>query len=301
MYDLIIIGGGPAGLTASIYAIRKRLNTLTIAMDLGGKTNFHLKLPWIQDYQVIRGGEIVSKFRQELEYLDFAHIIDEVTVVNKESKNFSVKTKSGETFETKAVIFANGVRMTWLDTPGENEYKGKGVCYSAISYAPLFYEKDTIVLGDGDLALRSAAELATIANSVKVVGVESEALDSDLGQKLKAAKNVEFLFKHHVVNISGNHYANKVTLKAQDGEEKTLNVDCVFVENELIPNTEIAKDLVELDSKGRIKINSLNQTSQPGIFAAGDITNIYAEQVLVAIGEGAKAALSAYDYLLRYN
>ena len=299
MYDLIIIGGGPAGLTASIYAIRKRLNALTITMDLGGKTNYSLKLPWIQEYQVIRGGEIVSKFKQELEYLDFAHRMDKVTQVNKTDQGFAVETRSGDVIETKCIIVANGVSQKWLDIPGEKEFMGKGICYSAISYAPLFIDKVTTVFGEGDLALRSAAELSTLAKTVHLIGPSSNAFENDLGQKLKSSPNVEIFHDYQVTRITGDDYANHVLVEDPAGEQKELATDCVFVEKELLPNTGILKDLVKLDERNRIIINSINQTSMPGIFAAGDITNIYAEQVLVAIGEGAKAALSAYDYLLR--
>ncbi|MCB2179830.1 NAD(P)/FAD-dependent oxidoreductase [bacterium] len=301
MYDLIIIGGGPAGLTASIYAIRKRLNALTITMDLGGKTNYFLKLPWIQDYQVIRGGEIVSKFKQELEYLDFAHQMDQVTHVSKIKGGFSVETRSGNFYEAKALILANGVSQRWLEIPGEKEFMGKGICYSAISYAPLFIDRDTVVFGEGELALRSAAELSTVAKKVHLIGAISNVLDTELGKKMQAAPNVEIHSEYQVSNISGEEYANHVSLDGPNGEKVNLDTECVFIEKELLPNTSFMKDLVNLDKKGRIIVNNINQTSTPGIFAAGDITNIYAEQVLVAIGEGAKAALSAYDYLLRYN
>lgn len=301
MYDLIIIGGGPAGLTASIYAIRKRLNVLTISMDLGGKTNYHLKLPWIQDYQVIRGGEIVSKFKQELEYLDFAHKMDEVTQVTKIEGGFAVETRSGETYQTKTIILANGVSLRWLEIPGEKEFMGKGVCYSAISYAPMFIDRDTAVYGEGELALRSAAELSTVARQVHLIGPISDVLDTDLGKKVQSAQNVIIHPEYHVTKISGDEYANHISLVGPDGRQDELETECVFVEKELLPNTSFVKGLVDLDEKGRVVINNLNQTSAPGIFAAGDITNIYAEQVLVAIGEGAKAALSAYDHILRYN
>lgn len=299
MYDLIIIGGGPAGLTASIYAIRKRLNTLTITMDLGGKTNYHLKLPWVQDYQVIRGTELVSKFRQELEYLDFAHKMDMVTQVTKIDGGFSLETKSGETYQARTVILANGVRLRWLDVPGEKEFLSKGVCYSAISYAPLFIDRVTAVYGEGEIALRSVAELATVAKEVHLIGPVSKALDSELGRKLQNTPNVAFHTDYRISRITGDDYANHVTLVSPDGQTAGLSTECVFIEKDLVPNTEMVRDLVELDDQGRVIIDSINRTSIPGIFAAGDITNIYAEQVLVAVGEGAKAALSAYDYLLR--
>ena len=301
MYDLIIIGGGPAGLTASIYAIRKRLNALTISMDLGGKTNYHLKLPWVQEYQVIRGTEMVNKFKQELEYLDFAHKMDMVTKVSKIEGGFTVETKSGETYQTKTVIIANGVRLRWLDVPGEKEFLSKGVCYSAISYAPLFIDRITAVYGDGDEALRSVAELSTVAQKVHLIGPVEGVLGTELGKKLQKTENVEIHTGYKITRITGNEYANHVSLESPDGKVMELDTECVFIEKDLVPNTEYVKDLVELDEQGRVIIDSINQTSVPGVFAAGDITNIYAEQVLVAVGEGAKAALTAYNYLLRYN
>jgi len=301
MYDLIIVGGGPAGLTASIYAIRKRMNALTITMDLGGKTNYHLKLPWVHDYQVIRGTEMVNKFKQELEYLDFAHKMDMVTNLSKIDSGFAVETKGGETFETRTVIIANGVRLRWLDVPGEKEFLSKGVCYSAISYAPLFIDRVTAVYGEGDEALRSVAELSTVAKKVHLIGPVEGVLGSELGKKLQETANVEIHNGYKIKRISGEEYANHVSLEAPDGSPMELDTECVFIEKDLVPNTEYVKGLVELDDQGRVIIDSINQTSVPGVFAAGDITNIYAEQVLVAVGEGAKAALTAYNYLLRYN
>ena len=299
MYDLIIIGGGPAGLTASIYAIRKRLNALTISMDLGGKTNYYLKLPWIQSYQVIRGTEIVSKFKQELEYLDFAHKMDKVTGVSKLEDGFLITTRSGSSYPTKTVILANGVSQRWLEIPGEKEFMGKGICYSAISYAPMFIGRETAVYGEGELALRSAAELSTVAKKVHLIGPIRDVLETDLGKKVQKAENVTILPEYHVTKISGNEFANHVTLSGPNDEQMELDTECIFVEKELLPNTSFVENLVELDEQGRVVVNNINHTSTPGIFAAGDVTNIYAEQVLVAVGEGAKAALSAYDYLLR--
>ncbi|HEY9152315.1 MAG TPA: FAD-dependent oxidoreductase, partial [Anaerolineales bacterium] len=145
MYDLIIIGGGPAGLTAAVYAIRKRLNVLLLTKDLGGKTNFRLALPWIQEYQVIRGLEIINKFRSELEYLDFARHMEEVEKVSKKDGGFAVITKSEAELDAKAVIVATGARQVRMNVPGEKEFTMKGLCYSALSYAPLFIDRSTIV------------------------------------------------------------------------------------------------------------------------------------------------------------
>lgn len=298
MYDLIVIGGGPAGLTAMVYAIRKRLNVLLISPDLGGKTNFHLELPDQEQYQVIRGAEVVDRFKSELEYLNFTRVMERVDRVTHDDGAFTVHTSSGSELDARAVIIATGARQQWLNVPGEREYLSRGLCYSAISYAPLFIGKKTVVIGDGDLALRAAGELATVAQHVHVVGPTSEVLKSPLGQKLQRSRNVTILKDHKVSRILGNGYCNRVIIRDQNGGEFDLHTDGAFVEMALQPNSQAVTELVDLDPQGRIKINSLNQTSKPGLFAAGDVTTICTEQVLVAVGEGAKAALSAYDYLL---
>jgi alkyl hydroperoxide reductase subunit F len=298
MYDLIIIGGGPAGLTAAIYAIRKRLNVLLLSKDLGGKTNYHLALPWIEDYQVIKGLEIINKFRTELEYLDFARHIEAVEKVKKQDDHFSIKTKGGATLEAKSVIVATGTRQVRMDVPGEKEYTMKGLCYSALSYAPLFIDREVIVIGDGDLALRSAGELSTVAKQVTMVCSNGEGMVSPLGQKLQKASNVKIMKDCEVVEVQGDEYARKLIVKDETGNLNEYSADAMFVEKALTPITAMVKDLVKLDEHSRIIIDCGCNTNVPGLFAAGDVTNTYAEQVLIAVGEGAKAALSAYEYLL---
>ena len=298
MYDLIVIGGGPAGLTATIYAIRRRLNVLLVSRDLGGKTNYRLSLPWIEDYQVVRGLEVVNKFKSELEYLKFARLLQAVERVERRPQGFAVLTEEGKELLARAVIVATGTRQKFLSVPGERDFMMRGLCYSATSYEPLFIDRKTIVIGDGELALRSTAELATVAQHVHLVGVSPEALELPLGQKLKAAGNVTILPGYQVVEVQGNGYAERIKVKAPDGRVNQIEAEGTFIEVGLIPNSQMVENLVELDPQGRIKVECLARTSLPGVFAAGDVTNIYAEQVLVAVGEGAKAALSAYDYLL---
>lgn len=298
MYDLIIIGGGPAGLTAAVYAIRKRLNVLLLTKDLGGKTNFRLALPWIEEYQVIRGLETVNKFRNELEYLDFARHMESVEKVTSNNGGFIVNTKGGANLEARALVIATGTRQVRMEVPGEKEYTMKGLCYSALSYAPLFIDKTTIVIGGGDLALRSAGELATVAKQVHLVCADEKALNSPLGKKLQKAANVKILKGHQVVEVKGDQFARTLVLKDPGGKTVEVGADGMFVEKALTPNSQMVADLVALDERGRIIVDTACRTNVPGIFAAGDVTNSYAEQVLVAIGEGAKAALSAYEYLL---
>jgi NADH-dependent peroxiredoxin subunit F len=298
MYDLIIIGGGPAGLTAAVYAIRKRLNVLLLTKDLGGKTNYRLALPWVQEYQVIRGLEIVNKFRSELEYLDFARHIEAVEKISQKNGGFAVMTKGGIELEAKAILIATGARQVRMGVPGEKEFTMKGLCYSALSYAPLFIEKTTIVVGDNELALRSAAELSTVAAQVYLVCRDESTLESPIGHRLQTAENVTILKDYDVVAVQGDEYARKLQLKDPAGKMVEYEADGMFVEKALAPNSDFIKELVRLDERGRIIVDSANRTNVPGIFAAGDVTNNVAEQVLIAVGDGAKAALSAYEYLL---
>src|SRR4030067_1712448 len=271
MYDLIVVGGGPAGLTATIYAIRKRLNVLLITKDLGGKTNFRLARPWVEDYQVIKGLEIINKFKSELEYLEFARHMERADRIVRHEKGFIVKTRGGGDLQTKAVIVATGTRQQLLNVPGEKEFIMRGLCYSALSYAPLFIDRKTVVVGEGDLALRSAAELSTVAQHVHLVGASGDVLTSDLGKKLVNAPNVTVLEKYKVTEVKGNGFADRVVVKSPEGEEKVVDAEGTFIEMNLIPNSQMVADLVELDEQGRIKIDCYARTSVPGLFAAGDV------------------------------
>jgi alkyl hydroperoxide reductase subunit F len=230
--------------------------------------------------------------------LNFTRIMERVDRVTHEDGVFTVHTSSGSELESKAVIVATGARQQWLGVPGEREYLSRGLCYSAISYAPLFIGKKTVVVGDGELALRAAGELAMVAEQVHVVGPSGSVLETPLGQKLQRSKNVTILEGLKVSRVLGNGYCNRVVVHNDDGGEFDLEADGTFIEMALLPNTQAVEDLVDLDEQGRIEVDCFNHTRTPGLFAAGDVTTICTEQVLVAVGEGAKAALSAYDYLL---
>ncbi|MBE2201793.1 MAG: NAD(P)/FAD-dependent oxidoreductase [Anaerolinea sp.] len=297
MHDLIIVGGGPAGLTAAVYAIRKRLDVILVSQDLGGKINYTMSLPDMEPYQVIRGADIVEKFWQELDYLDFARRLESVTAVTQSNNTFTVHLADQTTLAARAIIYAAGVRVQRLDVPGERRFLGRGVSYSAISHAHLFIGKNVIIVGDGPRAHRAVAELLQTANQVHLVTPAGEA-----GKTLRElAANREKLTLwpgYRLLEIAGDDFVAQVTMQAPGGDVETLYIDGLFIELNLIPNTQPLASLVELNEQGRIIVNKLNHTSCPGLFAAGDITDICVEQVLVAVGEGAKAALSAYDYLL---
>jgi thioredoxin reductase len=297
MYDLIILGGGPAGLTATVYALRKRLNVLLITRDLGGKTNYHLQLPFVEKHLVITGEEVVSRFANEIDYLEFARVFDKAEKVEKTKNGFKLSTREGKTYEAKAIIVATGALGRLLNVPGEKEFMMRGLCYSAVSYAPLFIERDVVVIGDTKLALRSTAELARIAGKVTLVAPTHGQLDTPMGNSVLTSENVEVMEGYTIDEVLGDEYARKLVV-SKNGQKAELPADAFFVELELQPQSEIVKYIVDLDEQGRIKIDARNRTSTKGLFAAGDVTDVIAEQVLIAVGEGAKAALAAYEYLL---
>jgi len=297
MLDLIVIGGGPAGLTATMYAVHKKLNAMLVTRDLGGKTNYRLQLPFVERHMVINGDEVVNRFSREIEYLDFARKMDNVEAVEVMNGGYSVRLSSGELLAAHALIIATGSKAQLLNVPGEREFMMRGLCYSATSYAQLFIDRTVAVIGDGMLALNSTAELARVAKHVTLIAPTKGQLDSPLGARLAAQKHVTMLRGYTVKEVKGDTYARAV-VAASASEEHEVEADGIFVELELIPRTGMVAHLVDLDEHYRIKVNCKNETSRRGIFAAGDVTDTYSEQVLISIGEGAKAALSAYEYLV---
>jgi thioredoxin reductase len=299
MYDLIIIGGGPAGLTATVYAIRKRLNCLLISPDLGGKANARMHIEGVDTFNVINGGDLVRRFHNEVEYLGFARILEKAVALRREENRFVVTTASGTDLETSAVILATGADAVRLSVPGADRFFLRGVAYSTVSYAPLYIDKRVALVGAAGIALRAAAELAQIVKELYLVAPTHGELDTLLGQKLKAAEHVTLLENWEPVGVEGDNYARQLVVKGPGGARRTLDVDVIFVELGLRPHNELVKDWVTLDAEGRVVVDSTCQTSIPGLFAAGDVTNEPAEQVVIAIGDGAKAALNAYEYLLK--
>jgi alkyl hydroperoxide reductase subunit F len=298
-YDLLIIGGGPAGLTAAAYAIRKRIETMLISEDLGGKTNYQFSLPDVDTHLVIDGEELVGKFKNQIQYLDFAHYLDEVTKFERIENQFVATTKGGRIFKGKSAILAIGIMPKRLNVPGEKEFLGRGVSYSAVSHAPLFIDMEVAVVGEGLPALHAADELAQIAKKVNIIGVHAKYLESELGRKLQSSGRVQFFSDHEVEEIRGDSSVQSILIRSKvDKAEKQIGVKGVFVELGYVAHKELFSKLVKTTAEGRIMISENNQTSIPGLFAAGDVTDVNAQQVVIAIGEGANAALSAYNYLL---
>jgi len=296
MHELIVIGGGPAGLAAAAYAVRKRMDALFISKGLGGRTKRRLLLPWVEDYQVVVGADTIQKFRTQLDYLDFMRVRSSVTKITPIDGGFRVTVADGKTFDTVTIVYATGAAGETLNIPGEKEFEMKGLCYSAMTYAPLMVDRSVVVIGDELLALRAVAELSRIATQVTLIAETDDNLDTPVGKHVLSAKNVVVKRHAKALEIKGDDYARSVVVH-HEGRPVEIPVDAVFIEKQLVPNSDLVADLVKLDECGFIVVDSRNRTTMPGLFAAGDVTNAMSFQVLMGLGDGEKAALSAFDYL----
>jgi thioredoxin reductase len=306
MHDLIVVGGGPAGMVAAVYAMRQRLNVLLVTEKLGGKSELRSEFPGIGETSVIRGTELVDRFKNELAYLDTAHRLDRVTRVGRRDSGqgppaFEVSSASGENLESRAVIVASGCSFQPPRIPGAGRYLAKGIGYSALSYAHLFLDRTAVVIGGGPRAVRSVLQLALSAKQVYMLcqpaGGEP-AFSGPAGAALRGLENVTVLEDCTVEGFRGDDFAREVVVKPPAGSPLHIRADGFFIESEATPCSEMVADLVKRDAQGYISVDSRNRTSQAGVAAAGDVTTIGREQVLVAVGEGAKAALSTLEYLL---
>lgn len=298
IYDLIIIGAGPAGITAAIYAARKKLKFLVLSKDVGGEVAKSSIIENYTGYQEITGEELTKKFEQHLKEFEFDFKLTEVKKIEKENDIFLVKTGSEE-FRSMTLIIATGTKPRQLNVKGEKEFKNRGVTYCATCDAPLFIGKDVAVIGGGNSALEATIQLISIAKKIYLIDIADELIaDKVLIEKAKMSPKVEFFSNTKVLSILGNKFVEKIRID-QKGKEKELNVRGVFINIGYIPNTDLVRNLIKLNRKGEIDIDINNQTNISGIFAAGDCTNVPYKQIIIAAGEGAKASLSVGQYLNR--
>lgn len=298
VYDLIIIGAGPAGITASIYAARKKIDFLVLSMDIGGQTAWSGEIENYVGYQFISGIDLTAKFQDHMKkYGINLKEGEEVTLIGKEGEAFKVVSSGGE-YASKAVIIASGKKSRPLGVPGEEEFRNKGLAYCATCDAPLFADKKVAVVGGGNSAVEAALQLMRIASHVHIINnTGSLGGDEMIRDKVLAAGNVTVMNKCEVTEVTGDVFVSGVKLKTPRGDE-SLDVEGVFVEVGLIPNSSFTHP-AEMNDYGEIKVNPKNETNVPGIFAAGDVTDVPEKQIIVAAGEGAKASLTAFNYIAR--
>ncbi|PIY96710.1 MAG: thioredoxin-disulfide reductase [Candidatus Kerfeldbacteria bacterium CG_4_10_14_0_8_um_filter_42_10] len=297
-FDLIIIGAGASGLTAAIYAARRTLSTLVLAKDIGGQANLASHIENYPGFDPTSGFELMNKMKTQAEGFGAQFLLQEVKEINKQGTSFQIVTTQSE-FSARAIILAFGLTPRDLGVPGEQEFKNKGVSYCVNCDGPLFKGKTVMVVGGGNSALDAAEYLSRITSQVYLIHRgDSFRGEHCLVERVEKMKNIKIFFNSEIAEIKGENKVTSALVKNnQTTQEQELSCDGVFVEVGYVAKTDLIKDLVELNERRQIKINRDCETSCPGIFAAGDITDIAYKQVVIAAGEGAKAALQVYKHL----
>lgn len=301
MYDLIIVGAGPAGMTAAVYAARKRLNTLLLSKDIGGQLLWTAGVENYMGYQFIEGPELMMKFEEQVKRFPLEQKIgQELAALSLLDGGFEVRTDNDERYQAKAVIIATGKRPRQLNVPGEERLKGRGVTYCAICDGPLFADENVAVIGGGNSALEAVYDMVKIAKQVYLVSQTQLTGDQILVDKLKDISNLTIFLEYEVTEVEGSRRVEGITIRnLKSSEEKRIEVGGVFVEIGLIPNNGLVKGITKLNEHGEVEVTCSCEAGLPGLFAAGDVTNVPEKQIVVAAGEGAKAALQAQRYLQR--
>lgn len=297
MLDLVIIGAGPAGITAAIYAARKKIDFVLVSKDLGGQTALSADVENYTGYQFITGPDLVSKFEEHLRQFAITfHNGEAVTRIAQGPASGFIVESAKASYESRSVLIASGRRSRWLGVPGEEEFRNKGVSYCATCDGPLFAKKTVAVIGGGNSALDAALQMMNIAEKVYVVDI-NPALGGDeiMRRKVETSPKVEVLNNARTLAITGERFVKAMKVDVA-GRVRELAVGGIFVEIGSIPNSEIA-DFVDRNAAGEIAVDCLNRTSFRGVFAAGDVTTVPEKQIIVAAGEGAKAVLGVSRYL----
>ena len=300
-YELIIVGGGPAGMTAAVYAARKRLEALLLAGNIGGQALWAPAVENYMGYQYIEGTELMDKFQKQVASFPIEQRIgDGVTSISRVAEGFEVKTDKGRAYRARSVIIATGKRPQQLDVPGEERLKGRGVSYCAICDGPVFGGEKVAVVGGGNSALEAANDMVRIAEHVHLASRTPLTADEVLIDRASGASNLTMYLDHEVLRIEGSTRVEGIVLRdMKTGQERDLEVHAVFVEVGLIPNSDLVSGIVHLNELGEIQVSCSCETGVPGLFAAGDVTNVPEKQIVVSAGEGAKAAIQAHRYLQR--
>lgn len=296
MYDLTIIGAGPAGITAAVYAARKAMKFLIISRDIGGQAALSGDVENYTGYQFITGLELASKFEEHMKHFQVELREGEEAVEAKRVDNIiEVKTDKG-LYKSRTLIITSGRRPRLLDVPGEKEFKNRGVTYCATCDAPLFAGREVAVIGGGNSALDATLQLMQIANKIYLINIHPElGGDSVMRDKVNQSEKVIVINEAQTREIRGDKMVTGLVV-SREGKEEEVSVQGIFIEIGSVPESEFASG-VEKSKRGEIIINNRNETNIPGIFAAGDVTDVPGKQIIIAAGEGSKALLSAFEYL----
>lgn len=300
MYDLIILGGGPAGLTAGLYAARSRLKTVLIEKTyLGGQIVNTYQLENYPGYEEITGADLVAKMEAQVRKHGLEIVLEDVESLDITGEIKRVKTANNKVYEAKAIILAMGATPRKLGVPNEDRFIGAGISFCATCDGAFYRDAVVAVIGGGNTAVEDALYLTKFAKKVYIIHRRDQLRATKIEQeKAFANEKIEFIWNTVVVDVEGEYGVERIRLKnVKTGEESTLNVEGVFVAIGYDPNTELVKGIVELDEYGYIITDDDMKTNIPGVFAAGDIRHKLLRQVITAAGDGATAAYAAEKYI----
>jgi thioredoxin-disulfide reductase len=296
-YDILIVGAGAAGLTAAIYATRRKLSTLVLSRDLGGQTATTMDIENYPGVDFSTGPDLMNRFATQAKKFGAEIKLDGIKDVTKSADGFEVVGDSGNVYQARSLVLAFGKSHRHLDVPGEQEFLNKGIVYCATCDAPLFEGKAVAVVGGGNSAMDAVILLSKIASKIYLVHRRDEfKAEAVLVDKVKQDPKVELVLNATVKEVQGSQLVHSLVVNTANGE-RILSVEGVFVEIGQVVSTEFLTGIVNLNNTGEIIIDANNATSCPGIFAAGDVTTVPFKQTVISAGEGAKAALAAYNYL----
>ena len=300
-FDVLVVGGGPAGSSAAIYAARKGIRTGVVAERFGGQVMDTLGIENFISVKETEGPKLAMALEEHVKTYD----VDIMNLQRVESiipgDLFEVKLASGASLKSKSVIIATGARWRNMNVPGEAEFRTKGVAYCPHCDGPLFKGKRVAVIGGGNSGVEAAIDLAGVVAHVTLIEFDSQLrADAVLQKKLHSLPNVKVITSAQTTEVTGTDKVNGLNYKDRNtGEAHRIELEGIFVQIGLVPNTDFVKGTIELSKRGEIEIDARGQTSVPGIFAAGDVTTVPYKQIIIAMGEGAKASLGAFDHLIR--
>jgi alkyl hydroperoxide reductase subunit F len=300
VWDVAVVGGGPAGLTAAMYAARKNLSTILITLDLGGQVGITHLVTNYPGLPVVEGPELVRLMFEQAYMYGLERLIGErVSSIHVDGRAKVLELVSGKRIKARSVIVASGAQKRRLEIPGESEFGGRGVVYCSTCDGPFYRDKTIAIVGGGNSALEAAIEMSGIARKVFVVSRSEWSGDEVLVDKAGAAPGVKKLVGYEPVEILGHEIVEKLVLRnRKNGKSRTLKVDGVFIEVGLSPNSDLVLDLARTNQRGEVIVDAMGDTGVRGVFAAGDVTSTKDKQIVIAAGEGAKAALAAFQYLI---
>jgi len=300
-YDLLILGGGPAAMSAAVYAARKMLTCALLTKDFGGQIRETSEVENWLGFQHINAKDLADSFEEHVKSFEIPIGLGTgIAEVTKQEDTFRAAADTGTVYAGRTLILATGKRHHPLNVPGEKELIGRGVAYCATCDAPLYKGKKVVVAGGGNSAFTTAMDLMKVEADLTLVNfLKGWQADETLQKRIKQSRAVRLLDNHQVTRIEGDERVTGVVVKNRETEkEEMLAANGVFVEVGLLPNSDMVKDLVELNDQGEVIVDCLCQTSVDGLYGAGDVTTVPHKQIVIAAGEGAKAALSAYSYLI---